>query len=134
VRFGGVQVTFDCAEPAALAQFWAAVLGYGPPDIEGTHEVLLALGQSEAELGNWYRIEDPSGRGPMLAFQRVPEPKAMKNRLHLDLEPLEYVPGVLDAEVERVVGLGARELRRVTDEAGTFVVVADPEGNEFCIG
>jgi glyoxalase superfamily protein len=65
--------------------FWAGVLGYPPPDIEGTHAVLRALGQAEDELGNWYRIEDPAGQGPKLAFQRVPEPKVTKNRLHLDV-------------------------------------------------
>ena len=129
-----MQITFDCADPASLAQFWAAVLGYAPPDVEGTHAVLIALGQAEADLGSWYRIDDPSRRGPRLAFQRVPERKVMKNRVHLDLKPLEDAPGALDAEVDRVVALGATELQRVTDEAGTFVIVADPEGNEFCIG
>ena len=131
---GHVQVTFDCADPAALAQFWSAVLGYPPPDIEGTHSVLRALGQSESEMGNWYRIEDASGTGPRLAFQRVPEPKVAKNRLHLDVKPLGDAPSALDAEVDRIVGLGAKQLRRVTDEAGTFVVLEDPEGNEFCVG
>jgi hypothetical protein len=129
-----VQVTFDCAEPAALARFWAAVLGYPPPDIERTHQVLRALGQAESDLGNWYRIEDPSGGGPRLAFQRVPEPKVVKNRLHLDVKPVGDEPAALDAEVARLVGLGAKLLRRVTDEAGTFVVLEDPEGNEFCVG
>ena len=125
-----VQVTFDCADPAALAAFWAAVLGYPPPDIEGTHEVLRALGQPEETLGDWYRIEDPDHRGPRLAFQRVPEPKTSKNRLHLDVKGFDTT---LDEEVARVIGLGATHLRRVTDEAGTFVVLQDPEGNEFCV-
>ena len=131
---GRVQVTFDCAEPAVLAVFWAGVLGYPPPDIEGTHAVLRALGQAEDELGNWYRIEDPAGQGPKLAFQRVPEPKVTKNRLHLDVEPLEDGPAARDAEAQRLLGLGATQLRTVTDEAGTFVVLQDPEGNEFCVG
>jgi hypothetical protein len=134
VALGNVQITIDCAEPAVLAEFWAAALGYPPPDIDGTHEVLRALGQSEHELGNWYRIEDPTDRGPRLAFQRVPEPKVVKNRLHLDLKPLDDAANALDIEVDRVVSLGATTLRRVTDEAGTFVVLEDPEGNEFCIG
>ena len=128
---GAVQITFDCAEPAALAAFWAAVLGYPPPDIEGTHEVLRALGHPEETLGDWYRIEDPANDGPRLAFQRVPEPKICKNRVHLDVKPLE---ATLDDEVERVVALGATHVEHVTDEAGTFVVMQDPEGNEFCIG
>src|SRR5437879_2496842 len=129
-----VQVTFDCAEPAALARFWAAALDYAPPDIEGTHEVLRALGHAEDGLGNWYRIEDPSGRGPKLAFQRGPEPKICKNRLHLDLKPAGEGDAALFAEVARVVALGATQLRQVTDEAGIFVVLEDPEGNEFCVG
>ena len=128
---GRVQVTFDCADPAALASFWAAVLGYPPPDIEGTHAVLRGLGHPEETLGEWYRIEDSDGAGPRLAFQRVPEPKTSKNRVHLDVKPLDRD---LDTEVERVVTLGATRLRQVTDEAGTFVVLQDPEGNEFCIG
>jgi hypothetical protein len=134
VTSGHVQITFDCAEPAALAHFWAAVLGYPPPDVDGTHALLRALGQAEAELGNWYRIEDPNGRGPRLAFQRVPEPKASKDRLHLDVKPLDEAAGALDREVERLVGLGATHVGRVTDDAGTFIVLQDPEGNEFCVG
>jgi hypothetical protein len=128
---GHVQITFDCSEPVALARFWAAVLGYPPPDVAGTHSVLRALGQTEDELGNWYRIEDPGGLGPRLAFQRVPEPKTCKNRVHLDVKPLD---GGLEAEVQRVLGLGATHVERVTDEAGTFVILQDPEGNEFCVG
>jgi len=131
---GRVQVTFDCAEAAALATFWAAVLGYPPPDIEGTHEVLRALGHAEDGLGNWYRIEDASGAGPRLAFQRVPEAKVVKNRVHLDVWSHERGPQALDAEVERLVGLGATRVQSVTDEAGTFVILLDPEGNEFCVG
>jgi Glyoxalase-like domain len=129
-----VQITFDCAEPLTLARFWAAVLGYPAPDVEGTHAVLRALGQSEDELGNWYRIEDSSGAGPNLAFQRVPEAKVVKNRVHLDVKPLDSAPDALETELARVVALGAKELRRVTDESGAFVVLADPEANEFCIG
>jgi len=128
---GQVQVTFDCADPAALATFWAAVLGYPPPDIEGTHEVLRAMGHPEETLGDWYRIEDPAHGGPRLAFQRVPEPKTCKNRLHLDVKPLDIT---LEEEVQRVVHLGATQVQTVTDESGTFVIFQDPEGNEFCVG
>src|SRR3954451_22556116 len=128
---GQVQVTLDCADPATLAAFWAAVLGYPPPDIEGTHTVLRAMGHPEETLGDWYRIEDPNQRGPRLAFQRVPEPKTSKNRVHLDVKPLDRTP---DEEVQRVLDLGATHVRNVTDEAGTFAILQDPEGNEFCIG
>ena len=128
---GNVQVTFDCADPATLATFWAAVLGYPPPDIDGTHAMLTALGQSEETLGDWYRIEDRNNAGPRLAFQRVPEPKTIKNRVHLDVKPLD---DTLQQEVQRVLALGATQLETVTDEAGTFVILQDPEGNEFCVG
>jgi hypothetical protein len=134
VTSGQVQVTVDCADPAGLAAFWAAVLGYPPPDIDGIHAFLRALGQREEDLGNWYRIEDPAGHGPRLAFQRVAEPKTVKNRVHLDVRALGDGPDARDVEVERLVGLGATVLRVVTDEAGTFVIVQDPEGNEFCVG
>jgi hypothetical protein len=123
---GRVQVTFDCAGPAALATFWAAVLGYPPPEV-GTNE----------NGDRWSRIADPTGARPRLFFQRVPEPKVAKNRVHLDVAAASDGPGdrrqQIDYEVNRVVGLGASRLRSVTDEAGYFVVMQDPEGNEFCI-
>jgi len=123
---GRVQVTFDCADPAAVATFWAGVLGYLPPEL-GTNE------HGEP----WSRIADPMGVRPRLFFQRVPEPKVVKNRVHLDVASPSDGPGdrrqQIDAEVERVAGLGARPLRSVTDEAGYFVVMQDPEGNEFCV-
>ena len=127
-----VQLTFDCADPKGLATFWAQVMHYPPPDVEGTHAVLRALGHPEATLGAWYRVEDPSGAGPKLAFQRVPEPKRHKNRLHLDLKVSEETGR--HAEVARITGLGGQIVREVADEAGGFVVMTDPEGNEFCIG
>jgi len=138
VALGRVQITVDCAEPAALARFWAAVLGYPPPDVEGTHAVLKALGQREDTLGNWYRIEDPAGVGPRLAFQRVPEPKVVKNRVHLDLNvggprtaPPQERRRRIDAEVDRLVGLKARKVKTVEERGEYFVNMLDPEGNEF---
>jgi len=134
---GRVQVTFDCADPAALATFWAAVLGYPSPELERFRAWLRSIGTAEEDLENWCRIEDPTGARPRLFFQRVPEPKVVKNRVHLDVAAPSDGPGErrqqIDAEVQRVVGLGALRLRSVTDEAGYFVVMQDPEGNEFCI-
>ena len=127
-------MTIDCANPAALATFWAEVLGYAPPDIDGIHATLRVLGHREEDLGNWYRIEDPAGQGPRLAFQRVPEAKAVKNRVHLDVTALGDGPNARAVEVARLVSLGATQVRVVTDEAGTFVILQDPEGNEFCVG
>lgn len=77
-----------------------------------------------------YEEESGTGRGRRLLFQRVPEEKTVKNRLHLDLHP-----GVdrRDEEPARLEGLGARVLRRVEEPSGRWVVMADPEGNEFCL-
>lgn len=133
-----IQVTFDCAAPATLAAFWAAVLRYPPPDLEGFRAWQRSIGTPEGELDNWCAIEDPTGTRPRLFFQLVPEPKTTKNRVHLDVSAPSEGPGdrrqQIDIEVERIVGLGAHQLRAVTDEAGYFVVLQDPEGNEFCVG
>jgi hypothetical protein len=116
----GMQVTFDCANPAALAAFWAEVFSYPPPAM---------LDADRAIIG------DPDGVQPSLLFQRVPESKIVKNRVHLDVHVGDG-PGrqpQIDTEATRLVGLGARQLHPVTDDAGYFVVMQDPEGNEFCL-
>ncbi|CAN5740507.1 VOC family protein [soil metagenome] len=134
-------LTFDCADPDRMATFWAAAFGYTKlayPD-EMRRE-LLASGLTEDQLGDRAVAEDPDGAGPRLFFQRVPESKSAKNRLHLDLSA---APGrrptaeELDTEVERLVAMGAA---RVHDHVGAWgpwpehhVVMADPEGNEFCV-
>lgn len=103
-------VTFDCADPILLAAFWAAAVGSNV-DEDGT------ASRAWVEPAGW--------GGPSLWFQRVPEGKTAKNRQHFDLRAV----GNLDAEVGRLVGLGARVLRTSED----LVVMADPEGNEFCV-
>ncbi len=105
-------VVIDANDPAALARFWAAVLEY---DIvyEDPDEVVVA------------RDEDTY---PALVFVPVPEAKSVKNRLHIDLNPDDR-----DAEVERLIGLGARRADVGQGEDKTWVVLADPEGNEFCV-
>jgi hypothetical protein len=122
-----LDVVVDCAHPGTLARFWAAVLdGY---DVAPYDDEELARLRS---LGVDDPVDDPSvlletdGPGPRIWFQRVPEPKTVKNRLHLDL-----VAHDLDAEVARLVALGATALpdRPETD----LVVLRDPEGNEFCV-
>lgn len=111
-----IEVDFDCADPLSLAGFWQQVLGYGDPVGDGKPFVDLPA---------------PSDGAAWLAFQKVPEPKSVKNRIHLDL----YCSNPL-AEVARVEALGARRLgdpvlRR--NGSFSFQVMADPEGNEFCI-
>jgi hypothetical protein len=134
---GRLQITFDCLDPARVGTFWAAALGYPVPDVEGWHNFLRSRGQSEEDLNATFAIEDPAGARPRMFFQRVPETKSVKNRVHLDLA----APAVgssdraeqIDAFAVRLTALGARRLRAVKKDDGYFVVMADPEGNEFCV-
>jgi hypothetical protein len=112
-----VQVTFDCAGPHALARFWAAALHYEKEDhtaLVGQLVAAEAIGRDEtvdvdggAQFADVSACRDPDGKGPRLFFQRVPESKAVKNRLHLDLH---IGREKYEAEVERLEGLGARRL------------------------
>jgi catechol 2,3-dioxygenase-like lactoylglutathione lyase family enzyme len=142
-----IQVTIDCAEPERLARFWAEALGYrleDPPEGFATwpdYWVSRGLPPEEVEDG-YDSIVDPDGVGPRIWFQPVPEPKAVKNRVHLDLGvgggrqvPLSTRRERVDAEADRLVAAGATRLRVLDGEAiGHYaVVMADPEGNEFCL-
>jgi Glyoxalase-like domain len=131
-----VQVAFDCADPAALSRFWAAALGYvlnPPPEGHDSWESWLsAMGVPESEWNSASAVIDPEGKGPRLYFQRVPEGKAAKNRLHLDLR----VPGGREAiqpEADRLVALGATVVGPKEERGEFWVVLQDPEGNEFCL-
>ncbi|WP_344685846.1 VOC family protein [Saccharopolyspora taberi] len=138
-----VQVTFDCADPRALGMFWNQVLGYEvppPPPGFDSWDAFAATLPPEQRNERWAAV-DPKGVGPRLFFQRVPEPKTVKNRLHLDVRAAPGLQGdermaALEAECERLVALGASRQRRVDPappmEAG-FIVLTDPEGNEFCL-
>jgi hypothetical protein len=130
----GVQVTFDCAEPAALAAFWASALGYviqpPPPGYDSWPAFLTAMGVPEPEWDTRSACVDPDGKGPRLFFQRVPEGKAAKNRVHLDVN---VGADRVDAEAERLVGEGATRVTEHTEMGTRWVVMADPEGNEFCL-
>ena len=139
-----VQVTFDCADPAALSTFWAAALGYrlqDPPEGFATWEAFLTdLGVPEDEWNSASAVVDPDGGGPRLFFQRVPEPKAAKNRVHLDLNvggplgtPLDERKAAVDREAKRMIDLGAEVVRQVEERGEFWVVMRDPEGNEFCL-
>ena len=136
----GIQVTFDAADPHALARWWADLLHYRIVDAHDLVTRLLASGAiSETEvaridgrlfLANAVAASDPKGRGPRLFFQRVPEPKSAKNRVHLDV-PVEAAQ--LDDEVQRLVALGASLTRYNTYPGHRAAVMRDPEGNEFCL-
>jgi catechol 2,3-dioxygenase-like lactoylglutathione lyase family enzyme len=132
-----LQVVFDCADPERVARFWAAALGY-KLDWEWTDEEAMAYmrqnGLTDEQFGERSAASDPAGLGPRLFFQRVPEPKAVKNRQHVDVKAAE---GELEQEVERLVGLGASVSNRHEGDFGPFheihYVMLDPEGNEFCV-
>ncbi len=136
----GIQVTFDAADPHSLARWWADLLHY---QIEDSHDLvtrLLADGAvDEAEvaridgrlfLAGAVAASDPTGRGPRLFFQRVPEPKSAKNRVHLDV-PADT--SQLDDEVQRLVSAGATLTGYNTYPGHRAAVMQDPEGNEFCL-
>ena len=140
----GVQVVFDCADPDRLARFWAQALGYklqDPPQGYGTWETWLRdQGIPQERWNDANAVVDPDGRGPRIFFQRVPEARTTKNRVHLDLNvtggpaaPLAERRGQVDAEVERLLGLGASRLRVVEEQGGYWAVMQDPEGDEFCV-
>jgi Glyoxalase-like domain len=140
----GVQVVIDCADPGQLAEFWAAVLGYKvqdpPPGFESWQAFLSAQGVPESEWNSASAVVDPSGKGPRFYFQRVPEPKTVKNRVHVDVDvadgaatPREERRARAHAESARLKTLGARELWINDNWRGFSIVMQDPEGNEFCL-
>jgi hypothetical protein len=138
------QVTFDAADPQRLSAFWRQALGYreqSPPEGYATWEDWArAMQVPEETWGNYAALVDPEGVRPRLFVQRVPEPKTAKNRVHLDVNvsgPPEVArdqrrPRV-DAEVKRLVGLGASMIRPYDELDQYWVVMQDPEGNEFCL-
>ncbi|WP_067510373.1 VOC family protein [Actinoplanes sp. TFC3] len=134
------QVTFDCADPHAQAQFWAAVLGCVVEDHSALVDQLVASGRMPAEdrvqiggrpaFREVAAVSDPAGTEPRLYFQRVPEGKTVKNRVHLDI----HVPDEKKTdEVERLIGLGASLFEAHSDRGPLTYVLRDPEGNEFCL-
>ncbi|HKW72267.1 MAG TPA: VOC family protein [Candidatus Dormibacteraeota bacterium] len=113
-----LNVTFDCHNPGAVAEFWSGVTGY-------------AMEKVTSPGNDYWVVSAGDNKWPRLVFVAVPEKKAVKNRVHLDVLPVE---GDQEREVQRLIGLGAtvvddrRELK-----PGGWVVLADPEGNEFCV-
>lgn len=140
-----VQVTFDCADPEALCRFWVEALGYQPqpppPGFTTWDAFLDSVGVPPEEHNARAAAVPSAGEGPRLFFQRVPEPKRAKNRLHLDVRAAPGLEGearmtALQNEAARLVALGAVEVARVEPDGGFdagHVVMADPEGNEFCL-
>jgi hypothetical protein len=141
----GIQVVIDCADPDRLAHFWAEALHYkiqDPPAGFATWpDFLRAQGIPESDWNKASAVVDPDKKGPRVYFQRVPEGKVVKNRVHLDLNVggghaagLQENRRRVDAEVQRLEGIGATVFRPGSVEDGEYwVVMQDPEGNEFCV-
>jgi len=111
---GKIGLVLDCSDPEALAEFWSAALGW------------TSLGAA----GNYVALVDPDGVMPALLLQKVPEPKSGKNRMHFDV----HTPDIAE-EATRLEELGASRLEHEprTEFGGNWVLMADPEGNEFCV-
>ncbi|HEX5860720.1 MAG TPA: VOC family protein [Nocardioides sp.] len=140
-----IQVTFDCADPAALAGFWCEVLGYAvqapPPGFDSWEQALEAFGVPPESRNDASAAVDPEGRGPRLFFQKVPEGKTAKNRVHLDVRAAPGLEGeermaALEARCDELVALGATRIERHDPSpplGAGHIVMTDPEGNEFCL-
>ena len=148
-----IQVTFDCGDPAALSRFWAEALGYviqPPPgrELAPDEDPLVAwrafltdLGVPEERHNDASALVDPDGTRPRVFFQRVPEGKTAKNRVHLDLRAAPGLEGeermaALERECHRLTLLGAARVARhepAPPMSAGHLVMQDPEGNEFCL-
>jgi Glyoxalase-like domain len=133
-----IDLTLDCANATRLADFWKLALGYQdepPPAPFATRQEWLQAVDPGEDPGDGAWLCDPDGTGPRLSLLRVPEPKVAKNRLHLDLRVAGTgTPGErwarITSEVDRLAAAGATVLQRFPSH---HVVMADPEGNEFCV-
>ncbi|MER6138900.1 VOC family protein [Streptomyces sparsogenes] len=143
------KLVMDAGDPHQQATFWAEALGYTVEDNSALIERLLGFGAIDEELLTeiegrraWrdliavrhpddpFDAESGTGLGRRILFQRVPETKTVKNRLHLDVHS---EAGQREAEVARLEKLGAAVIRRVKEPGGEWILMADPEGNEFCV-
>jgi hypothetical protein len=116
------ELAIDSADPNGLAQFWCSVLGY---EVQDEDDGIVTIGPPTVPEGK----NRPGPVPPTLTFARVPEGKTVKNRLHLDINPTDREQ---DEEVRRLLDLGARHAD-IGQGDESWVVLADPEGNEFCV-
>lgn len=139
-----IQVTFDANDPGSLAEFWVVALGYIPQPPPGTFDSweswLSEMGVPEESWNDASAIVDPEEKGPRLFFQRVPEGKTAKNRVHLDVNAgggheVEYADRIdaVDRHVDTLIDLGGSKVEAVSQRGEYWVVMLDPEGNEFCV-
>jgi catechol 2,3-dioxygenase-like lactoylglutathione lyase family enzyme len=138
-----VQVVFDTRDPEKLARFYAEALGYRmqapPKEFDTWEEALKSWGIPEEDWHSWAAIVDPDGTGPRIYFQQMDTPKPGKNRVHIDVNAseghgvsLEKRKEQVAAKVARLKTLGASQQSEY-DEGDYWIVMLDPEGNEFCV-
>ena len=136
-------ITVDAADPNRLAEFWSFALSYviqPPPDGFDTWEDFADdLNLSPEDRERYAAVIDPHGIGPRILFQKVPEGKVAKNRWHLDIDPIDPSTtergsaDALEIHIQALITRGATEVRRFCEPVGRWVLMADPEGNEFCV-
>ena len=135
-------VTLDAADPLALGEFWAVALEYvrepPPAPYQTWDEALAGLGLPPERWNDANAIIDPEGLSPRIFIQKVPESKVAKNRVHLDVRvstsPENKDMAAMQAKADQLVAAGATQIEVFDDEAtGHWIVMQDPEGNEFCI-
>ncbi len=140
----GFQVSFDAASPRALGNFWTIALGYQeeapPPDYDSWESWLVAMNIPRDRWDDVWAIRDPDGSRPRILFQKVPEAKSAKNRVHLDVN---VGHGIADADerwdtvtshADRLIAAGASLVEERRNDLGDhWMVMTDPDGNEFCV-
>jgi hypothetical protein len=131
-----VQISMDAADPRGLGAFWMELLGYieqpPPPGFDTWDDALRAAGfdMDTVDPNQAFAIVDPAGNGPRVFLQKVPEGKTAKNRVHLDVTVGKDVMAGRARELE---GLGATFVAEHDEPGGHWIVMLDPEGNEFCL-
>ena len=139
---GPSQIVFDANDVPRLVAFWEQALGYEvqppPPEFETWEDFARENGIPEEQWDGWGALIDPDGKRPRIFFQRVPEGKTAKNRLHLDVNVGEGLDGEdrttrVKQEADRLEELGATRQREAFERGEFWIVMQDPEGNEFCL-
>lgn len=137
-----LQIVFDANDVPRLVAFWEQALGYEvqppPPEFETWEDFARENGIPEEQWDGWGALMDPDGKRPRIFFQRVPEGKTAKNRLHLDVNVGEGLDGEdrttrVKQEADRLEELGATRQREAFERGEFWIVMQDPEGNEFCL-
>ena len=137
-----LQIVFDANDVSRLVAFWEQALGYQvqppPPEFETWEDFARENGIPEEQWDGWGALIDPDGKRPRVFFQRVPEGKTAKNRVHLDVNVGEGLDGEdrttrVKQEADRLEGLGATRQREAFERGEFWIVMQDPEGNEFCL-